>query len=97
MNNYIILQARTGSSRFNNKVLSKIGNKKVIEIIIEEIKKVDNVDKIFVATTNKIEDDILENIFNEKNINCYRGEVKDVFSRYKNIAKKYFFPEDNIV
>ncbi len=97
MNNYIILQARTGSTRFNNKVLSKIGNKKVIEIIIQEIKKVDNIDKIFIATTNNIEDDILENICNENNVNCYRGEVKDVFSRYKNIAKKYFFPEDNIV
>ena len=35
----IIIQARTNSSRFPNKVLSKINDYSIIEIIIKRLKK----------------------------------------------------------
>ena len=36
----IIIEARTGSSRFPNKVLRKIGKRTLIEFIIDKLKKI---------------------------------------------------------
>ena len=35
----VIIQARLGSARFPNKMIKKIGNKTIIEILIERIKR----------------------------------------------------------
>ena len=47
------------------------------------------VDRIIVATTNKLEDDSIENFCKEKRIECFRGNEKDVLDRYYQCAKKY--------
>ena len=36
----IILQARSDSKRFPNKILKKINNKTILELIIERLKKI---------------------------------------------------------
>ena len=47
-----IIQARCESTRFPNKILSKINNKTIIELLIERIKKSKLLDVIIVATSN---------------------------------------------
>ena len=48
----IIIQARTGSTRFPGKVLKKIsGNKSVLNFQIERLLQVFNNKQIFIATT----------------------------------------------
>ena len=55
MNNKIdiIIEARLGSKRFPSKHLLEIKGKKIIEILIERLKKVKTVNKIIIATTKK--------------------------------------------
>ncbi len=53
MNSLLILQARTGSKRFPNKVLKKVSGLAVIEIILKRLSLSKKVDKIIVATSNK--------------------------------------------
>ena len=60
----IIIQARTGSSRLRAKVLKKINNKTILEIMLSRIK--DNNFRIIVATTFKKQDDKI--IILQKNV-----------------------------
>ena len=49
-----IIQARLTSKRFPNKVLKKIRNKSIIEIVHDRAKKINKIDKvIFVIPKNK--------------------------------------------
>jgi spore coat polysaccharide biosynthesis protein SpsF len=51
-----IIQARCGSTRLPNKVLFKIKNKTILDIIIQRLKKSKKIDQIVIATTKKDED-----------------------------------------
>ena len=52
---------RLGSTRFPNKVMQKLGNKTIIQILIERLSKTKLIDKIIVATTKSKNDDKLVN------------------------------------
>ena len=52
-----IIQARMASSRLPGKVLKKIGNKTIIEIIIDRLKRSNLLDQIIVATSKNNLDD----------------------------------------
>ena len=84
-----IIQARTGSSRFPNKVLMKIKNKSVLEHIISFLKFSDTIDEIIVATSDLHQDNIIEQIAIENNVSVFRGSENDVLSRYYFCAKKF--------
>ena len=88
MNNLgVIVQARTSSARLPNKVvLPFYRNKSIIEIIIEKLKKLDL--KIYVATSKKKSDDIIEKICNKVRVTCYRGDEHNVLSRFILIAEQ---------
>ena len=88
MNNLgIIVQARTSSARLPNKVvLPFYRNKSIIEIIIEKLKKLDL--KIYVATSKKKSDDIIEKICNKVRVTCYRGDEHNVLSRFILISEQ---------
>ena len=51
--NVAIIQARYKSSRFEGKILKKIGEKTILEILILRLKKSKLIDKIVVATSNE--------------------------------------------
>ena len=84
-----IIQARTGSSRFPNKVLMKIKNKSILEHIISFLKFSKNIDEIIIATSDLTQDDIIEQIAIENNVSVFRGSENDVLSRYYFCAKKF--------
>jgi spore coat polysaccharide biosynthesis protein SpsF len=84
-----IIQARTGSSRLPNKVMMKIKNKTILEHIIDFIKFSKLTNEIIIATTNLVEDDIIEEIGIQKNIKVFRGSDIDVLSRYFFCAEKF--------
>ena len=58
----IIVEARTRSKRLPGKVLMKILDRPVIELMIERLKKIEKVNDIIIATTIKKNDDILEEL-----------------------------------
>ena len=77
-----IVQARLGSTRFPEKVVKNISGRTMIEFLIERLKRCKDIDEIILATTTNFEDDILQMIGDKQKIKVFRGEVKDVLSRY---------------
>ena len=84
----IIVQARTGSTRFKNKVLKKLGKKTIIEFIVDNLKKSKKIHEVIVATTKNKLDDKLVRLLSKKKIKFFRGSEKNVLSRYYEITKK---------
>jgi spore coat polysaccharide biosynthesis protein SpsF len=82
-----IIQARMNSKRLPGKIMMKIKNKPILEILINRINHCKTLDKIIVATTEEKSDDEIVEFCKKKNINCVRGSEKDVLSRYLLAAK----------
>ena len=81
-----IVQARMGSSRLPGKVLRKINNHVLLDVLLKRLSKSKVLDQIVVATTNDLEDAKLVEFLNSKNIDFYRGSTSDVLDRYYNAA-----------
>lgn len=81
-----IIQARTGSTRLPNKVFAEILGKPLLWHIYNRITYSKLIDTIIIATTDKKEDDLIEDWANENKILIYRGSENDVLSRFYNAA-----------
>ena len=84
----VITQARTGSTRLPNKVLLRIKEQTLLQIHINRIKKAKEVDAIFIATTDRKNDNIIESLAKEYKVNCYRGSENDVLDRFYKAVKE---------
>jgi len=82
-----IIQARMSSSRLPGKVLMPLANKPVLAHIVERLSYCKMIDKIVVATTNEVSDDLVADYCKNNNIDFYRGSLKDVLDRYYQSAK----------
>ncbi|MEX2485556.1 MAG: hypothetical protein WED10_13375 [Brumimicrobium sp.] len=84
----IIIQARNGSSRLPQKMVKPFyKGKTILQILIERLqKKVDY--PIWLATTDSSIDDELVKTVDNYEINVFRGNEEDVFSRFTKILKK---------
>ena len=95
MNDYILVQARTGSKRLKNKILLKIQGKTILEILISKLKKSKKVKKLIIVTTKKSRDNIIIKICKKNKINYFRGSESNLINRYYECAK--YFKIDNII
>lgn len=84
-----IIQARMGSTRLPGKVLMKLEDKTVLGHILTRLKQVKNADVIIVATSTSIEDNKIKDECNKYGVECFRGELKNVLSRYYHAATLY--------
>ena len=84
----IIIQARLNSSRLNEKVLKKINNKTVVEIIYDKLKNLKEIDKIIFAIPQDNANKKLKNYLKKKKIPFYLGSNSDVLARFYNCAYK---------
>ncbi len=82
-----IIQARMTSSRLPGKVLMPLANKPVLAHIVERLSYCKMIEKIVVATTNEVSDDLVAEYCENNNIDCYRGSLEDVLDRYYQTAK----------
>ncbi|WBX74534.1 glycosyltransferase family protein [Tenacibaculum pacificus] len=89
----IVTQARTGSTRLPNKVLKTINGKTLLEIHIERIRQSKLATQIIVATTNKEQDNLIEEEAKRMNVSYSRGSENDVLDRFyqavKNLKPNY--------
>ena len=84
----IVVQARLNSSRFKDKILKKIQNRSIIEILLKRLSKSKYGKDIIVATTSKKNDDKLVNLLRRLNVDYFRGDEFDVLARmYKCVEK----------
>ena len=89
LNVLCIVQARMNSSRLPGKVLKKIGDKYLIEILLKRLAKSKMVSKIVVAISNSRKDDILESKVKKIGFDVYRGDENDVLNRFYKTSKVY--------
>ena len=75
------------SARLPGKMLKMLGNMTLIDRVYSNLKKTEGVSKIIVATSEDDTDLPLVNHCYKNKINCYRGSLKDVASRYLQIAQ----------
>ncbi len=85
----IALIARLKSTRLKDKVIKKIDDKYMIEILISRLKKINNVEKIVLATSHLDEDYPLVEICKNNGIDVYLGDPLNVLDRLVNIGEKY--------
>lgn len=84
-----IIQARMGSTRLPGKVMEKIGEKPLLEILVSRLRKSKNLDEIIIATTKKKVDDTIVALSSDLGIKFYRGSEEDVLDRYVKAASLF--------
>ncbi len=86
----IVIQARSGSTRMPAKILLPFdGEKRIIDIIIERIKRDCPDKRIVLATTVNAADDVLEEVARQHDISCFRGSEENVLSRFIGAADAF--------
>jgi spore coat polysaccharide biosynthesis protein SpsF len=83
----LITQARLGSTRLPGKVLKEIGNKSMLQIHLERLKKCKSVSEIIVATTINKEDQLIYDKVVEWGFNVFRGSETNVLDRFYQAVK----------
>jgi glutamate-1-semialdehyde 2,1-aminomutase len=81
-----LIQARMGSSRFPGKVLKPLGNKSLIQFLIERLAQSRTIDKIMLVTSDSQRDDILASHVESLGYEVFRGSESDVLDRYYQAA-----------
>jgi len=84
-----IIQARSNSKRFKNKVLKLINNTPLIVHVKNQVDKSKFVKKIIVSTSKKKTDDNLVKILKNYKIPFFRGDLNNVSKRLLETSKKY--------
>ena len=84
-----IIQARYDSTRFPGKILKKINNKSILEIIIKRLSMSENISKIIVACSNNKNDIKVINLCKKLKINFFVGSEHDVLERFYNASIKF--------
>ena len=83
-----IIQARSSSKRFKNKVMFKIRDKPLIWYVYNSVRKSKYVKKIIISTSKDNSDNLLVNFLKNNKINYFRGSLVNVAERLYKTAKK---------
>ncbi len=84
---FAFITARSDSSRLPQKMLLPIRGRKVIEHVIDRAKMIRGLDGIVLCTSDRKEDDILEEIAEKEGILCFRGSLEDKLERWRSAAR----------
>jgi len=85
----LFLQARMGSTRLPGKVMMKIGGKSVLALMTERIKQTKYGEHLFLLTSSRPIDDVIEQFALAEHISCFRGSEIDVLDRFVQAAKHW--------
>ena len=88
-NNFIFIQARFNSSRLRGKVLKRIKQKTILEILLKRISKSKFKTKIVILCSKKPEDIKIIKLCVKLGFDYFVGSEKNVLKRYYFAAKKY--------
>jgi len=84
-----IIEARMNSSRLPGKVMLKVNNIPLLEILVNRLKFSKYLDDIIIATTINSKDDEIVDFCNLKGIKFYRGSENNVLERVCDTAKLF--------
>jgi spore coat polysaccharide biosynthesis protein SpsF len=92
-----LLQARMSSSRLPGKVFMDIQGQKSLGFQINRMLEAKTVSKVVVLTSTDDSDDVIQEYCSENAIECFRGNLLNVFSRFREYlissgySERYFF------
>ncbi len=84
-----IIQGRMKSSRLPDKVLLDIGDRPMLQWVVERTRQAKTIHQVVVATTTDSSDDPVAEFCQSRDISFTRGSVHDVLDRYYQAAKRY--------
>ena len=84
-----IVQARMSSERLPGKVLMPLAGKPMLQYLLESLQHAKAVDRVILATSDRIEDDAVACFCEESGHTCFRGDLKDVAGRLLEAAGAY--------
>lgn len=87
MTTLAILQARTSSTRLPGKVLKPVLGRALILHQIDRVRRMQEVDRMILATSNDASDDALAMLCQENDIEYFRGDLNDVLKRFYDAAR----------
>lgn len=83
-----IIQARLSSSRLPGKVLKPILGRPMLELQLERIQRIEGLDNVIVATSDRDEDTAIADLCTKLGVSCFRGDLDDVLARFYHCAKE---------
>lgn len=83
------------STRLPGKALLQIGDKTVLEWVIQRCQRSNNLEEIILATTEEKDDDPVAAIGEEFNIPVIRGNKENVLQRYIDVISQY--PSEGVI
>ena len=79
----VCVQARLSSKRLPEKVLKKINEHSLLELLTKRLKKTIHSSQIYILTSNDSSDDKLEKFCENQGFNFFRGELHNVYKRFR--------------
>ena len=89
------VQARLSSMRYPKKVLQKVGDHTIIELVLRRLSKSNLIDQIVLVTSDDKSDDNLVKEIESYGFECFRGALDNVLDRFYQAAR--IFSPDVIV
>jgi len=90
-----IIQARMGSTRLPGKVLRRLAGRTVLDRVVRAAQSSGALDDLVVATTTDAVDDAIEAECAAIGVDCYRGPVDDVLTRFLGVLETH--PSDTVM
>ena len=87
----ILIICRLNSQRLKNKILKKIYNKTLIQILLERLSKKINSKNIIICTSSKNKNKFFKQIYEKYKIQTFYGDDRNLFSRIINCSNKFKF------
>lgn len=85
----LVIQARSSSKRFPNKILYNIKSKPIILRVISNISKSKMITNVVVATSKSKSDDKLAALLQKKKYKFFRGNLDNVALRLLKVSQKF--------
>lgn len=76
------------SNRLPGKMLMNIVGRPLLGRVIDRVKGAKEITKLIVATSIHKEDDAIEDFCINESIDCFRGNLENVYKRFKNLVLK---------
>ncbi len=95
MSTNLYIQAREGSTRLHGKVLKKLCNKTIIQILFERMFKVKNIKKIILITGSEIKNKNIIEECKRIHLDYFCGNEINLLDRFYNAS--LYFPSENII
>lgn len=85
----VCVQARLSSKRLPEKVLKKVNELNLLELLTKRLSKARDPSQIYILTSNDKSDNKLVKFCQSKGLKFFRGDLDNVYKRYRDFLKVY--------